>query len=111
MCYFGDHWYPCFGFLVTSPLGFKARLGSALFVLFFCGGECTFLEIHLWCYTCRSSLQLIEEFKMMENKDGDDGISVLCATMDDLIKGLMVVSGLVAPPDKVCISFKKEIRM
>ena len=29
---------PCFGFLVTSPLGFKARVGSALFT--FCGGEC-----------------------------------------------------------------------
>ena len=25
--------YPCFGFLVTSPLGFKARVGSALFAL------------------------------------------------------------------------------
>ena len=37
-----------FGFLVTSPLGFKARVGSALFA--FCVGEC---EIHLWCYTCR----------------------------------------------------------
>ena len=23
----GGHWYPCFGFLVTSPLGFKARVG------------------------------------------------------------------------------------
>ena len=34
----GGHWYPCFGFLVTSPLGFKARVGSALFA--FCGGEC-----------------------------------------------------------------------
>ena len=22
------HWYPCFEFLVTSPLGFKARVGS-----------------------------------------------------------------------------------
>ena len=30
---FWDHWYPCFGFLVTSPLGFKARVGSALFAL------------------------------------------------------------------------------
>ena len=28
----------CLGFLVTSPLGFKARMGSALFA--FCGGEC-----------------------------------------------------------------------
>ena len=27
------HWYPCFGLLVTSPLGFKARVGSALFTL------------------------------------------------------------------------------
>ena len=40
-CSFWGHWYPCFGFLVTSPLGFKARVGSALFP-----------EIHLWCYTC-----------------------------------------------------------
>ena len=31
---FGGHWYPCFGFLVTSPLGFKARVGSALFAIF-----------------------------------------------------------------------------
>ena len=30
----GGHWYPCFGFLVTSPLGFKARVGSALFAIF-----------------------------------------------------------------------------
>ena len=28
---FWGHWYPCFGFLVTSPLGFKVRVGSALF--------------------------------------------------------------------------------
>ena len=28
---FWGHWYPCFGFLVTSPLGFKAREGSFLF--------------------------------------------------------------------------------
>ena len=34
----GGHWYPCFGFLVTSPLGFKVRVGSALFA--FCRGEC-----------------------------------------------------------------------
>ena len=32
---FGGHWYPCFGFLVMSPLGFKARVGSALFALEF----------------------------------------------------------------------------
>ena len=35
---FWGHWYPCFGFLVTSPLGFKARVGSVLFA--FCRGEC-----------------------------------------------------------------------
>ena len=35
---FWGHWYPCFGFLVASPLGFKAQVGSALFA--FCGGEC-----------------------------------------------------------------------
>ena len=33
-CPFWGHWYPCFGFLVTSPLGFKARVGSALFAIF-----------------------------------------------------------------------------
>ena len=38
MSFFWGHWYSCFGFLVTSPLGFKARVGSALFA--FCGGEC-----------------------------------------------------------------------
>ena len=27
MSFFWGHWYPCFGFLVTSPLGFKARVG------------------------------------------------------------------------------------
>ena len=31
---FWGHWYPWFGFLVTSFLGFKARVGSALFVCF-----------------------------------------------------------------------------
>ena len=34
MSFFGGHWYSCFGFLVTSPLGFKARVGSALFTIF-----------------------------------------------------------------------------
>ena len=38
MSFFGGHWYPCFGFLVISPLGFKAKVGSALFA--FCGGKC-----------------------------------------------------------------------
>ena len=34
MCLIWGHWYPCFGFLVTTPLGFKARVGSALFACF-----------------------------------------------------------------------------
>ena len=38
MSFLGGHWYPCFGFLVTSPLGFKARVASALFA--FCRGKC-----------------------------------------------------------------------
>ena len=28
------HWHPYFGFLVMSPLGFKARVGSALFACY-----------------------------------------------------------------------------
>ena len=31
---FWGHWYPCFGFLVKSSLGFKARVGSVLFAIF-----------------------------------------------------------------------------
>ena len=46
------HWHPCFGFLVTSSLGFKARVGSALFAL--SGGVHYMLpDIHFWCYTCQ----------------------------------------------------------
>ena len=30
MSFFGGHWYPCFGFLVTSLLGFKARVGCLI---------------------------------------------------------------------------------
>ena len=26
------HWYPCFGFLVTCPLGFKARVGCLIHI-------------------------------------------------------------------------------
>ena len=41
------HWYPCFGLLVMSPLGFKARVDSLI---------CTwqrhiFPKIDLWCNT------------------------------------------------------------
>ena len=36
--HFWGHRYPCFGLLVTSPLGFKSRVGSALFEL--CRGVC-----------------------------------------------------------------------
>ena len=45
---FWGHWYPCFGFLVTSSLGFKARVGSALFAIF---AEADVM--YLWCYTCQ----------------------------------------------------------
>ena len=38
MSFLGGHWYPCFGFLVMSLLGFTARVGSALFT--FCRGKC-----------------------------------------------------------------------
>ena len=49
-CQLWGHWYPCFGHLVMSCLGFKARVGSLI---------CTwwrltwymFPEIHLWCGT------------------------------------------------------------
>ena len=41
--FFWGHWYPCFGLLVTSPLGFKARVGSALFEL--SGGVCVTLHV------------------------------------------------------------------
>ena len=30
MSFFWGHWYPCLGFLVTSPLGFKARVGCLI---------------------------------------------------------------------------------
>ena len=48
----GAYWYPCFGLLVTSPLGFKARVASLI-----CSGwrhMCfMFPEIHLLCCTCQ----------------------------------------------------------
>ena len=34
MSYFGGHWYPCLGFLMTSSLCFKVRVGYALFAFF-----------------------------------------------------------------------------
>ena len=30
MPYFWGQWYPCFGFLMTSPLSFKARMGCLI---------------------------------------------------------------------------------
>ena len=48
--HFWGHWYPCFGLLVMSPLGFKARVGRLIQTLqrhmWY-----TFPEIHLWCDT------------------------------------------------------------
>ena len=44
-------WYPCFGLLVTSRLGFKARVGSLIRT--WQRRTCyTFHESHLWCNTC-----------------------------------------------------------
>ena len=37
MSFLGGHWYPCFGFLVMFPLGFKATVELSYF---FCGSEC-----------------------------------------------------------------------
>ena len=36
-----------------SPLGFKARVGSALFAIFAEANVMYIPKIHLWCYTCR----------------------------------------------------------
>ena len=42
------HWCACFGLLGTSPLGFKARVGSLIFSWWRC--TCyTFPDIGLWC--------------------------------------------------------------
>ena len=49
-----DHCYPCFRLLVTSPLGFKARVGSALFEL--CGGVC---DIHSLRFTSGATPLLV----------------------------------------------------
>ena len=45
------HWYPRFGLLVTSPLSFKARVGSlnSTWWRHMCY---MFPEIYLWCNTC-----------------------------------------------------------
>ena len=45
---FGGHWYPCFGLLVKSPLGFKARVGSSLFAFY--RGKC-----NVYCLRSTSS--------------------------------------------------------
>ena len=46
----GGHWYPYFGLLVTSPLGFKARVDLSLVCFVACMQWIP--EIHLWCNTC-----------------------------------------------------------
>ena len=43
------HWYPYFGLLETSPLGFKARMDPSLACFVACMQW--FPEIHLWCDT------------------------------------------------------------
>ena len=44
------HWYPCFGLLMTSSLGFKARVDPSLEYFVTCMPWIP--EIHLWCDTC-----------------------------------------------------------
>ena len=56
--FMGPLWYPCFGLLVMSPLGFKARamtitLWPEWAALFMLGRGIHVPEIHLWCDTCR----------------------------------------------------------
>ena len=43
------HWYPCFTLLVTSALGFKARVDPSLV----CFLAQRIPQIHLWCHTCQ----------------------------------------------------------
>ena len=44
------YWYSCFRVLVTSILGFKARVNAPLVCFIFYTKW--ILQIHLWCYTC-----------------------------------------------------------
>ena len=48
--HFWGHWYPCFGLLVTSHLGFKARVGSLIHA-WQRHTWCILPEINLWCDT------------------------------------------------------------
>ena len=41
------YWYPCFGLLVMSALGFKARVDPFCMLPCLCDPQ-----IHLWCDTC-----------------------------------------------------------
>ena len=45
------HWYPCFGLLMMSPLGFKVRMGSLIHTRWRYMWN-MFPEIHLCCDTC-----------------------------------------------------------
>ena len=45
------HSYPCFGLLVTSSLGYKARVDPSLASFLTCAQQIP--QIHLWCDTCR----------------------------------------------------------
>ena len=45
------HWYPYFGLLVMSLLGFKGRVGSLIWT-WWRHVWYMFPEIHLWCDTC-----------------------------------------------------------
>ena len=48
--FISDHWYPCFGLLVTFPLVFKARVD--LLLAYFITCVWWIPQIYRWCNTC-----------------------------------------------------------
>ena len=46
------HWYPYFGLLLMSVLGFEANVDSLAYKHASSPVHNRFPEIHLWCYTC-----------------------------------------------------------
>ena len=72
----GGHWYPCFGFLVMPPLGFKNQSGFCL-IRFFCGGKCNVHspEIQVWCYICLlpgpPACRHVQKWDLAQNQTGN----------------------------------------
>ena len=57
MSYFGGHWYPCFGFLVMSPLGFKPEW---VWPYSHCGCKCNIHSLRSLSETLNQSLESYE---------------------------------------------------